>query len=82
MPTPIPPRDIPKAKPEPEPKPYSTYFEYERQRILGPGEDKIGSDIPPLPPESPWAAENQPEPTIDRSDDGDTMGVEIDLLNR
>jgi hypothetical protein len=29
-----------------------------------------------LPPESPWAAENQPEPTIDRSiEDGPFINI-------
>ena len=43
----------------------------------------ISAEIPPLPPSSPWASDPVPdEPLIDRSDDGDEMGVEIDQLNR
>jgi hypothetical protein len=63
-----------------EPKPYSTYFEYERQRILGPGEDKVGtSGTVPLqqPPNSPWASDPVgPEPLVDRSiEDGPTINI-------
>jgi hypothetical protein len=65
--------------PTPDPEP-STYFEIEQRRLHNPGEDKVGA-LPPQPPTSPWATDPVPdEPTIDRSDDGDVMGVPIDQL--
>ena len=63
----------PKTHDDPEP---STYFEIEQRRLNNPGEDKVAPVMPQLPPESPWAAENQPEPTIDRSiEDGPTINI-------
>jgi hypothetical protein len=63
------------ASPDKEP---ATYFEIEQRRLTNPGEDKISaSDIPSLPPTSPWHHDPVPaEPTIDRSrEDGDTTDM-------
>jgi hypothetical protein len=63
----------PKTHDDPEP---STYFEIEQNRLVNPGEEKTAPTMPRLPPESPWASENQPEPTIDRShEDGNTINI-------
>jgi hypothetical protein len=69
----------PRSDDEPE---ATTYFQLQRNRdgLPEPGESKPAPVMPKLPPESPWAAENQPEPTIDRTDDGDVTGVPIDQL--
>jgi hypothetical protein len=71
---------MPRKPHDDSPEP-STYFEVQRNRdsVSEAGEARPG-DVPRLPPESPWAAENQPEPLIDRSDDGDAMGTPIDQL--
>jgi hypothetical protein len=56
----------------------TTYFELQRNRDGLPeiGEEKPAPVMPPLPPESPWAAEQLPEPTIDRSrEDGSTVNI-------
>jgi hypothetical protein len=43
------------------------------------GEEKPAPIMPKLPPESPWAAEQLPEPTIDRSrEDGDFINMTED----
>jgi hypothetical protein len=53
---------------EPEPV---TYFQLEqRRRQLEPGE-AISDDLPPLPASSPWSGDQLPEPTVDRTEDGD-----------
>jgi hypothetical protein len=51
----------------------STYFEIEQRRLDNPGEEAVGVvTMPPLPPTSPWASDPVgPEPTIDRTEDGD-----------
>jgi hypothetical protein len=66
------------SNPHDDPEP-STYFEIEQNRLVNPGEEKTAPTMPPLPPTSPWSADPvPPEPPIDRSEDGDTMGVAID----
>jgi hypothetical protein len=63
----------------------TTYFELQRKGLSSDPDSLrgISAEIPPLPPSSPWASDPVPdEPLIDRSDDGDEMGVEIDQLNR
>jgi hypothetical protein len=70
MPTPIPP-DIPDDDPlEP-----ISYFELERRRG---GETKLGGEpLPPLPA-SHWSNDPcGPEPLVDRSEDSDTFGRDI-----
>jgi hypothetical protein len=62
-----------------------SYFELQRRRdgLPEPGEEKPAPVMPALPTSSPW--HHDPcgdEPSVDRSDDGDTMNVEIDQLNR
>jgi hypothetical protein len=67
--------------PNPIPEPIS-YYQLQRNRDGLPeaGEEKPG-DVPALPPNSPWHHDPVPnEPTIDRTDDGDVMGVPIDQL--
>jgi hypothetical protein len=67
------------SKPHNEPE-ATTYHQLQRNRdsVSEAGEAKP-SDIPKLPPESPWAAENQPEPTIDRSiEDGPFINIHGD----
>jgi hypothetical protein len=52
-----------------------TYFELERRKIADPNEPPSDT-IPPLPPSSPWASDPVgPEPTIDRTEDGDTINI-------
>jgi hypothetical protein len=52
-----------------------TYFELERRSSANPGEDpppSPGDVLPALPPSSPWHHDPVgPEPTIDRTEDGD-----------
>jgi hypothetical protein len=71
--------------PTPVSEPIS-YFELQRRRdgIPEPGEARGDIPPPPLPTTSPWGSGPQPgdEPPVDRSDDADVMGVEIDQLNR
>jgi hypothetical protein len=71
MPTPIPPKQQ-----DFESEPVS-YFELQRRRDgLPEAREPEPGDIPKLPPESPWAAEQLPEPTIDRSrEDGNTIDM-------
>jgi hypothetical protein len=58
-----------------------TYFELQRRSNADPGETPTGNAIPSLPPSSPWHSDPvPPEPTIDRSEDGDVMGTPIDQL--
>jgi hypothetical protein len=61
-----------------------TYFELQRRQLSSDPADSGGTsaDLPPLPPSSPWAGPDPvgPEPTIDRSEDGDVMGTPIDQL--
>jgi hypothetical protein len=57
-----------------------TYFELEqRRRSLSDDPvppSGISADIPPLPASSPWASDPVPdEPTIDRTEDGDTINI-------
>jgi hypothetical protein len=56
-----------------------TLFELERRKSAGPGEDTPalpGAAFPPLPSSSPWARDPVPdEPTIDRTEDGDTINI-------
>jgi hypothetical protein len=60
----------------------TTYFELERQKIADPNEPPSGA-VPPLPSSSPWHRDLVPdEPPIDRTEDGDSMGVAIDDLSR
>jgi hypothetical protein len=71
--------------PKPDDDEPRTFFEIEQRRLHNPGEPRVGADVASLPPQpasSPWAAENQPEPPVDRSEDGDAMNVRIDDLNR
>jgi hypothetical protein len=69
--------------PDKEPR---TYYEIEKSRLDNPGEPKVGNDVSQLPPHpsgSPWSSDPcGPEPPVDRSEDSDVMGIEIDLLNR
>jgi hypothetical protein len=63
----------------------TTYFQLQRNRdgLPEPGEEKVAPVMPPLPTSSPW--HHDPcgdEPSVDRSDDADVMGVKIDELNR
>jgi hypothetical protein len=63
----------------------TTYFQLQRNRdgLPEPGESKPAPVMPPLPPSSPFASDPcGDEPPVDRSDDGDQMGIEIDQLNR
>jgi hypothetical protein len=65
------------SKPHNEPE-ATTYFQLQRNRdgLPEPGESKPAPAMPKLPPESPWAAEQLPEPTIDRSrEDGPTVNI-------
>jgi hypothetical protein len=63
-----------------------TYFELQRRRDATPEPGEAAGDdiasLPPLPASSPWSGDQLPEPTIDRTEDGDTVGVAIDQLNR
>jgi hypothetical protein len=63
-----------------EPEPVS-YFQLEQRRRANPGEEKPNSDfseLGPMPASSPWSGDQPAEPTIDRSEDGDNVGVPID----
>jgi hypothetical protein len=63
------------ARPPDIDKEPSTFYEIEKRRLENPGESRSGG-VPKLPPESPWAAEQLPEPTIDRSrEDGNTIDI-------
>jgi hypothetical protein len=66
------------SKPHSDDEPQvTTYFQVQRNRdaLAEIGEAKPG-DVPKLPPESPWASENAPEPTIDRSiEDGPFINI-------
>jgi hypothetical protein len=58
----------------------TTYFELQRNRdgLPEPGESKPAPVMPPLPPASPWSAENMTpdEPTVDRSiEDGPFINI-------
>jgi hypothetical protein len=71
-------------KPDDSREPVS-YFQLQRRRdgLPEPGEEKVSSDIsqlPPLPPSSPWSSANviPDEPLVDRSEDGDVTGFPID----
>jgi hypothetical protein len=80
MPNSAPPDDISADNPV-EP---TSYFQLERRRA---GDTKLGGEplTTPLPTSSPWSGGNPgpgDEPTIDRSEDGDVMGVPLDDLNR
>jgi hypothetical protein len=63
-----------------------TYFELQRRRDATPEPGEAAGDdiskLPPLPASSPWSGNQLPEPTIDRTEDGDFVGVPIDQLNR
>jgi hypothetical protein len=62
----------------------TSYFQMERARrqLDEPAGNEPG-DIPPLPASSPWHHDPVPaEPTVDRTEDGDTVGIPIDQLNR
>jgi hypothetical protein len=70
-----------------EPAEPVTYHQLEmRRRELAVGEEKPEPDVSQLPPQpsgSPWASDPvPPEEPIDGRVDGDTMGIEIDQLNR
>jgi hypothetical protein len=60
-----------------------SYFELQR-RSLNSDPDiapRTDAKLPPLPSSSPWAKDPVPdEPTIDRTEDGDVMGVDINQL--
>jgi hypothetical protein len=59
----------------------TSYFELEQRRAAG--EVKLGGEKMPVLPASHWSNDPVPaEPTINREDDSDTMGVPIDDLNR
>jgi hypothetical protein len=59
-----------------------TYFELQRRRDNTPEPGEATSDdiasLPPLPSTSPWSGNQLPEPTIDRTEDGDFVGFPID----
>jgi hypothetical protein len=68
------------SKPHDEPE-ATTYFQVQRNRdgLPEPGESKPAPTMPPLPPTSPWHSDPiGKEPSVDRSEDGDTFGVPID----
>jgi hypothetical protein len=67
-------------------RPATTYYQIQKQRDATPESGEATSDdiasLPPLPQSSPWSGDQLPEPTIDRTEDGDFVGIPIDQLNR
>jgi hypothetical protein len=65
-----------------EPEPVS-YHQLEQRRRAGPGEDKPNFDFSELPPQpsGPWSGSDPGpgiEPSVDRTEDGTSVGVPID----
>jgi hypothetical protein len=53
-----------------------TFFELARRSNADLGETPTDNAIPSLPPSSPWHHDPVPdEPTIDRTEDGDTINI-------
>jgi hypothetical protein len=75
------PSPIPPNSSDDDPLEPTSYFTLEARRQ---NRDRLGGEpLPKLPKSSPWSSDPcGDEPTVDRSDDGDQMGVEIDQLNR
>jgi hypothetical protein len=69
---------MPEQPKQPEPEEPTSYYLLELRRRALDNEAGVSPVYPPLPRNSPWSAENPPEPTIDRRCDGDTVEHEGD----